>query len=90
MRHSSNQDTLISPKYKFEGGPCGSVYMMRVYCGIMFAFAHACSRVVKRSKAYVWHARMKKKQDRSKQFCLFYSRFGNTILLIMRVPRVMV
>ena len=38
-----------------------------------------CSRAVRRSKAYVWHARMKKQQDRSKQFCLFFNRFGKEL-----------
>lgn len=35
-----------------------------------------CSRVVKRSKAFVWHARMKKQKEKSEQFCLFFNRFG--------------
>ena len=39
------------------------------------------SRVVRKSKVYVWHARMQRKLNNTK-YCLFYNRFGKHRVLI--------
>ena len=35
-----------------------------------------CSHAVRRSRALVWHAQMKKNIPKSEQYCMFYNRFG--------------
>ena len=36
----------------------------------------ACSHAVRRSRALVWHAKMKKNVPKSEQYCMFFNRFG--------------
>lgn len=34
------------------------------------------SRAIRRSKAFVWHARQRSKQQKTQQYCTFFNRFG--------------
>ena len=49
--------------------------MIMIIIMISFIFLFVCSRVVKKSKAFVWHARRQRNLSMSK-YCVFYNRFG--------------